>query len=41
MKGVKISNLVYEMLLVISKKRRLKPEECIEALIQQAFNGTK
>jgi len=39
MKAVRISNLVYEMLLVVSKKRRLKPEECIEFLIEQAYGA--
>jgi len=39
MKSVRISDLVYEMLLVVSKKRRLKPEECVEALIKQAYGA--
>jgi len=39
MKSVRISNLVYEMLLVVSKKRRLKPEECVEKLVEQAYGA--
>jgi len=39
MKSIRISNLVYEMLLVVSKKRRLKPEECVAALIEQAYGA--
>lgn len=39
MKNFKVSNLVYEMLLVVSKKRRMKPEECVAALIEQAYGA--
>jgi len=39
MKTIRINSVVYEMLLVIAKKRRQKPEECVEALIQQAYGA--
>jgi len=39
MKTIRINSVVYEMLLVVSKKRRLKPEECIEVLVQQAYGA--
>jgi len=39
MKTIRLNSVVYEMLLVVSKKRRIKPEECIAALIQQAYGA--
>jgi len=39
MKNIRVSPLAYEMLLVVSKKRRLKPEDCVIALIEQAYGG--
>jgi len=39
MKSIRLNSVVFEMLLVVSKKKRLKPEECIEALIQQAYGA--
>jgi len=39
MKTVRVSAVIYEMLLVVAKKRRQKPEECVEALIQQAYGA--
>jgi len=42
MKTLKIDAVVYEMLLVVAKKRRItKPDECVAALIQQAYAGGK
>ena len=41
MKPLKVSPLVYEMLLEISKKQRKNPEQTIELLIKNAYNGGK
>lgn len=41
MKSVKVSPLVYEMLLEISKKQRKTPDQTIELLIKNAYNGGK
>lgn len=41
MKQVKINSLPYEMLLELSKKQRVKPEELIEQLIKQAYEKKK
>jgi len=40
-KTIKISSLVYEMLLDISKKNRTKPEPFIEKMIQDTYNKKK
>ena len=37
MKQVRINPLPYEMLMELSKKQRVKPEEFIELLIRQAY----
>lgn len=37
MKQVRINPLPYEMLMELSKKQRVKPEEFIEQLIRQAY----
>jgi len=39
MKSIRLNSVVYEMLLVIAKKRRLNPEDCAAALIQQAYGA--
>lgn len=41
MKQVKINSLPYEMILELSKKQRVKPEELIEQLIKQAYEKKK
>ena len=44
MKNIKISNLVYEMLLKIGKKHKpssLKPEAMLEELIENAYKDLK
>jgi len=41
MKTIRLNSVVFEMLLVIAKKQRLKPEECISALIEQAYGARK
>jgi len=38
-KTIRLNSVFYEMLLVVAKKRRQKPEECVEALIQQAYGA--
>ena len=42
-KNIKISNLVYEMLLEVSKKQRpqTKPEALVERLIKDLYSNTK
>lgn len=37
MKQVRINPLPYEMLMELSKKQRVKPEDFIELLIRQAY----
>jgi hypothetical protein len=39
MKNIKMSSLAYEMLLELSKKKRLKPEQLVEQLIQTAYKS--
>ena len=39
MKNIKMSSLAYEMLLELSKKKRLKPEQLVEQLIQIAYKS--
>ena len=44
MKNIRISNLVYEMLVTIGKKHKpssLKPEVMLEELIESAYRNTK
>ncbi len=42
-KQIKVSNLVYEMLLTVAKKNRppRKPEVMIEELIEDAYRSIK
>jgi hypothetical protein len=40
-KAIKISSLIYEMLVTASKTARLKPEEYAEKLIENAYNKNK
>jgi len=37
MKNIRLENLVWEMLLEVSKKRRSKPEILIRQLIEQEY----
>jgi len=39
MKTIRLNSVVFEMLLMVAKKRRQKPEECVEALIEQAYGA--
>ncbi len=39
MKSIQISKVHYEMLVAFAKRKRLKPEQMIEELIQTAFNS--
>ena len=41
MKMVKLSSVHYEMLVELSKKNRMKPDEYIEMLIQEKYNKKK
>ena len=41
MKMVKLSSVHYEMLVELSKKNRMKPDEYIEVLIQEKYNKKK
>jgi hypothetical protein len=41
MKQIKINPLPYEILIELSKKQRIKPEEFIELLIRQAYERKK
>ena len=41
MKSVKLSTVHYEMLITVSKRMRLKPEQLLEEMIQDAFNAKK
>jgi len=40
-KQVKIRTLYYEMLVEIARKKRFKPDEFVEKLIESAYNGGK
>ena len=40
-KQVRIRTLFYEMLLEDAKKKRSKPEELLEKLIEGSYNGRK
>jgi len=39
MKTIRLNSVVYEMLLVVAKKRRQKPEECMAEIIQQSYGA--
>jgi hypothetical protein len=41
MKPLKVSPLVYEMLLEIAKKQKKTQDQTIELLIKNAYNGGK
>lgn len=41
MKNIKISSLVYEMLLELAKKNRSKPEEFMENTIKTLYQNKK
>jgi len=38
MKSIQLSNLTYEMLLEISKRKRVKPLDFIAQLIEKEYN---
>ena len=42
-KNIRLSNLVYEMLIEVSKKQRpqIKPEALVERLIKDTYSNTK
>ena len=42
-KNIKLSNLVYEMLVDVAKKQRpqMKPEALVERLIKDEYSNTK
>ena len=37
-KTIKVTNLVFEMINDLSKKRRIKPEVLIESLVKKEFS---
>jgi hypothetical protein len=39
MKNIQVSNLTYEMLLEISKRKRVKPFDFITQLIEKEYNS--
>ena len=41
MKMVKLSSVHYEMLVELSKKNRMKPDDYIEVLLQEKYNKKK
>lgn len=41
MKMVKLSSVHYEMLVELSKKNRMKPDDYAEALLQETYNKKK
>lgn len=41
MKMVKLSSVHYEMLVELSKKNRMKPDEYIKVLLQEMYNKKK
>ena len=41
MKMVKSSSVHYEMLVELSKKNKMKPDEYIEVLLQEKYNKKK
>ena len=40
-KTIRVSNLVYEMLLLLAKKSNRKPDDYVEDLIQQQYKNQK
>ena len=41
MKTIKVSAVVYEMLLELSKKRKVKPDSLTEMVIEQEYRKIK
>jgi len=41
MKTVRLSAVIFEMLLVLAKKRRQKPDECLATIIEREFGAKK
>jgi hypothetical protein len=41
MKSIRISALAYEMLLELSKKNKKKPDDFIEMMIKDLYQGRK
>jgi len=42
MKTIKISDVVYAMLLAVAKKRRIsRPDDLVATLIEQSYAGVK
>ena len=41
MKMVKLSSVHYEMLVELSKKNRMKPDDYIEVLLEEKYNKKK
>ena len=41
MKMVKLSSVHYEMLVELSKKGRMKPDDYVEVLLQEKYNKKK
>ena len=41
MKMVKLSSVHYEMLVELSKKDRMKPDDYVEVLLQEKYNKKK
>lgn len=41
MKMIKVSAVVYEMLLELSKKKRVKPDLLVDQLIREDYSRTK
>ena len=41
MKMVKLSSVHYEMLVELSKKNRMKPDDYVEMLVQEKYNKKK
>ena len=41
MKQIKLSDVHYEMMLEVAKKRRVKPENLLEEFIQVEYNKKK
>ena len=41
MKMVKLSSVHYEMLVELSKKNRMKPDDYVEMLLQEKYNKKK
>ena len=40
-KTIRVSNLVYEMLLLLAKKSNRKPDDYVEELIQSQYKNLK